>query len=337
MAFTLNYVLGVKSPAGKAALLGTATHKALELLARRKLAHQAGKGDFHDEETGQTFTQDLTVEQAVDTAYTHYSTAEPHVAWAWADRNTILKLANDALDYREGMFSPLKRDILTVEDFFEIEIDQPWAAYDYTLPNGQCVKGQLGLKGTIDLVYQVDENTIECVDWKTGRYRTDWATGEEKDWKKLREDPQLRIYHYALAKKYPGKCILMTIVFIRAGGAFSLPFGVDDLDATETMLKKRFEEIRHCQRPRLNISWQCTKFCHYGKTGYENTGKTICAHYNDELQQLGLKGVMKRYGQNSFDYGDGGGQSNRAGAGVPGEIAQGTGNVPGLSAAGPGQ
>ena len=39
------------------------------------------------------------------------------------------------------------------------------------------LKGQLAIKGTIDLVTKLNDDTIEVVDWKTGR-RMDWTTGE---------------------------------------------------------------------------------------------------------------------------------------------------------------
>ena len=64
------------------------------------------------------------------------------------------------------------------------------------------VQGQLAIKGTIDLVTKINDDTIEVVDWKTGR-RMDWATGEVKDYKKLESDPQLLLYYYAISKLYP--------------------------------------------------------------------------------------------------------------------------------------
>ena len=75
-----------------------------------------------------------------------------------------------------------------------------------------------------------------------------------KTCRKLRDDPQLRIYHYALSRLYPGeKYIIMSIVFLRDGGAFSLDFGPADLPRTEAMLRERFEAVRDCQRPRRII------------------------------------------------------------------------------------
>src|SRR5690606_34355557 len=58
----------------------------------------------------------------------------------------------------------------------------------------------------------------------TGR-RLNWATGEEKTHEKLKDDPQLRIYHYAVSHLYPDiENIYITINFINDGGAFTICF-----------------------------------------------------------------------------------------------------------------
>ena len=50
--------------------------------------------------------------------------------------------------------------------------------------DGKKVSGQLAIKGTIDLTTLIADDTIEVIDWKTGR-RMDWTTGQVKDYKKL--------------------------------------------------------------------------------------------------------------------------------------------------------
>ena len=37
------------------------------------------------------------------------------------------------------------------------------------------------------------------------------------------------------------------------------------------MLREKFEEIRDTEIPKLTKSWKCTKFCHFGRTTFENT------------------------------------------------------------------
>ena len=80
------------------------------------------------------------------------------------------------------------------------------------------------MKGTIDLITKPSEDTLEIIDWKTGR-RLDWATGQEKTQEKLETDPQLMIYFYAAKKLYPEiKNCIVTIFFINDGGPFSVSF-----------------------------------------------------------------------------------------------------------------
>ena len=66
-----------------------------------------------------------------------------------------------------------------LEPHFDIPIDEPWAKFTYE-KDGKMVEGCRS--STIDLVTKLDDETIEVVDWKTGR-RLDWATGEVKDYK----------------------------------------------------------------------------------------------------------------------------------------------------------
>ena len=79
----------------------------------------------------------------------------------------------------------------------------------------------------------------------TGR-RLDWATGQEKTQEKLENDPQLRIYHYAVSHLYPEiDHIIFTIYFINDGGPFSICFDKSDIPRTEDMLRQKFEIVKN--------------------------------------------------------------------------------------------
>jgi hypothetical protein len=178
------------------------------------------------------------------------------------------------------MFDPRNRNILCPEQHFDIVIDKDWSKYKYKLSEG-TLEGNLAIKGTIDLITQVGDNTIEIIDWKTGR-RLNWATGQEKTQEKLEEDPQLRIYHYAIQKLYPHiDHIMVTIFFINDGGAFSVIFDKSDLPKTESMLRDKFEIIKKTQKPRLHKSWMCSKLCHFGKSTFENSNVLPILEYRD--------------------------------------------------------
>ncbi len=330
MQFYLTYVLGLKAgqdngwqlPASQfKADKGSLVHKALELLACKKLALQQGRPSFEDEELGRVFdSQALDVEEAFEAAWQHYSSSLPHWQWSSRDYRDCRGWVFDALSYNGGLFNPLRRQVLWPERHFAFTIDEPWAHYSYTLADGTHLEGQLGLKGTIDLVCQVDEgpDCIELIDWKTGQ-RKDWASGQVKDFAKLRDDPQLRLYHYALARLCPqAREIIITIVFIRDGGPFSLPYDRDDLKKTEKMLRDRFELVRQCSRPpRIRHhpvhGWKCGKLCTFGINTWPGTSTTVCDHLHGELLQLGIDRVTARHGNGEAltSYGGGGGRSER--------------------------
>ncbi|NDF28542.1 hypothetical protein EB159_03575, partial [archaeon] len=117
------------------------------------------------------------------------------------DREEIFTTTWCFLTHSDGQFDPRKRHIHFPEPHFDIPIEEDWAKFEYEI-NGKKLKGQLAIKGTIDLVTKINDDTIEVIDWKTGR-RMDWATGEVKDYKKLENDAQLLLYYYAISKLYP--------------------------------------------------------------------------------------------------------------------------------------
>lgn len=322
--YFMQYPLGIRQPSSKKMTLGSIVHKALEILARQKLAMQETQPKFHEDEMDVDFDVDtLTVQEAVDVSYTFYANKEAHIDWRPADLRQCHNWTNDTLTMSNGIWNPLKRDIVKPELFFDFEIEEPWARYAYTLPDGGTLEGQLSLKGTTDLVTRINDDTLEVVDWKTGM-RKDWATGEIKTWKKLRNDPQLRMYFYAMCRLFPQiKYIIMSIVFIQDSkldketknrGSYSMPYErAIDLQRTEDMIKRRFEEIKNSNRPKLNRTWKCKSFCFFGKNNWKDTNTTICEHMHNETRLYGLTGVVKKYGDIKAisNYGDGGGSSKR--------------------------
>ena len=104
------------------------------------------------------------------------------------------------MNYNDGQFDPRKRDIVDTEPQFDIAMDEPWAKFKYKMPNGEEAEGQLAIKGTIDLVTKVADDTIEVVD---GRPDDDQlGNRRRKTYEKL-QDPQLLLYNYAISKLYP--------------------------------------------------------------------------------------------------------------------------------------
>lgn len=278
--YFFEYILGLRSPSNKKADKGTVVHKVLEILAYVKLNQQNKTDIFEDDVVGAVDINSYSLNTIIEKVYKYYTSRFTHHAWDLKDYKDCHGWVYKALEYNGGMFDPRNRHIVQPEQHFDIEIKKPWSSYKYNTKDG-VLEGNLAIKGTIDLITRVNDNTLEVIDWKTGR-RLDWATGEEKTQEKLQNDPQLRIYHYAIQHLYPEiEHVMISIDFINDGGAFTICFDKSDLFKTEIMLKNKFETIKNTQKPQLNKSWKCTKLCHFGKTTFENTAITPLTEYRD--------------------------------------------------------
>jgi len=278
--YFFEYVLGYRGPSNQKADKGTIVHKVLEILAIIKQSQQNNIVTFEDDIVGQVNVEAYNIDTLTEQVYQYYTSRFSHHKWTAKDFTDCRLWVEKAITYNNGMFDPRNRNILCPEQHFDIVIDKDWSKYKYKLSEG-TLEGNLAIKGTIDLITQVGDNTIEIIDWKTGR-RLNWATGQEKTQEKLEEDPQLRIYHYAIQKLYPHiDHIMVTIFFINDGGAFSVIFDKSDLPKTESMLRDKFEIIKKTQKPRLHKSWMCSKLCHFGKSTFENSNVLPILEYRD--------------------------------------------------------
>jgi hypothetical protein len=278
--YFFEYVLGYRGPSNQKADKGTIVHKVLEILAIIKQSQQNNVTTFEDDIVGMVNVEAYNIDTLTEQVYQYYSSRFSHHKWSIKDFTDCRLWVEKAITYNDGMFDPRNRNILCPEQHFDIVIDKDWSKYKYKLAEG-TLEGNLAIKGTIDLITQVGDNTIEIIDWKTGR-RLNWATGQEKTQEKLEEDPQLRIYHYAIQKLYPHiDHIMVTIFFINDGGAFSVIFDKSDMPKTESMLRDKFEIIKKTQKPRLHKSWMCSKLCHFGKSTFENSSVLPILEYRD--------------------------------------------------------
>jgi PD-(D/E)XK nuclease superfamily len=318
--FFMEYVLGWRGPSGQKADKGTIVHKVLEILAVIKKAQQDNIPIIDDDVVGKIIISNYSLNVIIEQVYKHYSEANSHHKWTLKDYKDCHAWVYKAIEFNNGMFDPRNRNILCPEQHFDLEIKKPWSKYSYDTADGK-LEGNLAIKGTIDLITLVDDNTIEVIDWKTGR-RLDWATGEEKTQEKLENDPQLRIYHYAISHLYPKiDHIIFSIYFINDGGPFSICFDKSDLSKTEDMLRRKFDIVKETRVPRLNKSWMCTKLCHFGKTTFANTdivpieeyrngqiclkGSTMtkCEQVKHEIETKGIDLVTKDYKHRSHTIG----------------------------------
>ena len=310
--YFLEYVLGIRSPSNQKADKGTICHKVLEILAEIKLAIQNKQKIYVDDILGELRVKKYDLDKIIDDVYNYYTSQFKHHDWKPKDLKDCHKWVHKALDDHNGAFDPRNRDIVQPEQHFDIVIDKPWANYKYNTKDG-ILEGKLAIKGTIDLITRVNDNTLEIIDWKTGK-RLDWATGQEKTLAKLQNDPQLRLYHYAVSKIYPEiEHIMFTINFINDGGAFTVSYDKSDLPKTENMIREKFNAIKNSKVPKLSKSWKCTKLCHFGKKSFENTHvlpileyrngqlcevdkpMTQCEQIKHDIQLKGINNVIDEY------------------------------------------
>ena len=319
--YYINYVLGHNGPSGRAAIKGTITHKILEIIALCKKDYQGNKETIIDDIVGEINTHNYKseyLEEIIDKIYDYYTLHATHIEWKNVDRKHCHDWTWKILSYNDRMFDPRNRNVIAVEPHFDFPIEESWAKYSYQV-NNKLLQGQLYLKGTIDLICDLNDDCYEVIDWKTGR-RLDWSTGEEKTYKKLENDPQLRIYYLAVKHLYPHiKAFIITIGFINHGGFFSLCFTDDDIEDTKLIIKNRFEKIKATTKPELHKSWRCTRFCHHGMNTFKGTNvepmketrdyqittksdvMTKCEQTKYMIEKNGINWVDKNYTKEGFD------------------------------------
>lgn len=309
-----SYVLGIPEISNKAADKGTIVHKVMELFGQAKKAKQNDQTMIQDELFGEFNIKRCNNIPLITTEIFNLLTEKiPHHSWVKGDLKDCINHVKNITSFNNGMFDPRKRDIIDAEKYFDISINEKWAKYNFDLPHGK-LNGTLAIKGTIDLVTKIDNDTLEILDWKTGRYRTDWNTGKTKEYDDFSNDIQLRLYHYAASILYPQyKDIIITIFYVQAGGPYTIHFHKDDIFKTEQIIREYFEKIKRIAKPRLNVTWKCSRFCHYGKNKFDGSKNTICQDISNHVNKYGMHRTIENYGQKLEeikDYKSGGGREN---------------------------
>lgn len=248
--FYLQYILGFPSKAGKKALLGTIAHHILEIFAKAKAS---GHTEYNT-------SKRTDIRYICRICWERYTKENPEFEYTDEDKIFVY---NQVMSVVNSVYDPLKLEILRTEHQFEI--DMVW-------PGFQIEKDSyMKLRGTIDLITKIDDETIEIVDYKTGQ-RTDWITGEEKDFYKFIADVQLRFYNLACSKLYEQyKHRLFTIIFTRDGGPFTVTFTEKELYDTIDQIRRIYWEICNNSNPKRLIDekwdqiWKCNYVCDFGK------------------------------------------------------------------------
>jgi len=283
--YFLEYVLNMPSRSGKKALLGTIVHHVLELIARAK-------------KNNRPFDSYMDADNLLRICWDRYMKEE---GVNYDIKNADFKFCQKTLvKVMEGRYNPLGLKVIDVEKRFQIPITLDGFSFNYyDMMTKSSKSGFYELRGTSDLVTEIDKNTLEIIDWKTGS-RKDWNTGKLKDYDYLsNNDLQLRIYDLAMSLVYPKyKNRMLTIHFVNDGGPFTVTF--DDSQRKETLdiLKDKINNIESNWLPlRLketnpkDARWKCKNVCHFGKTKTDN-GSSYCDSIHSYMVHNGIEKTM---------------------------------------------
>lgn len=322
MQYFLTYNLGWRGSSGKRADMGTMAHKVMEILAGLKKFQQDNPRrkwlEIEDDKCGKVRVSkddlytDAFVDELIARSIKDYGETSAHKFYR-KERKEVSDTVYTFLTHNGGQFDPRQRNVYYPEPHFDLPIEEDWAKFDFVDANGNTQKGQLAIKGTIDLVTLVNEDTIEVVDWKSGR-RLNWASGEEKTYEKMMNDPQLLLYFYAMSKMFPDfPNRIMSIFFYKDTEGepdptpYSFCFTKEDEDRFLGMLKKRVEEIRQNTKPSVldptRTDFRCKYLCHFCKNSFEGETDNMCITIEKELVQLGMDEVVKKRTAPDFNIG----------------------------------
>jgi hypothetical protein len=276
--------IGFESRQSAKTLRGSIVHSCLEILAKaRKTGHDKLKDKYIDPS------------YLLKICWRRHVRENPDVKLTLEDYNFCVSQINYMMGSR---FNPLNLKILNIEDQFEITIKKPEAK----LPGGKYMK----LRGTIDLITELDEETLEIIDYKTGK-RSDWVTGEVKGIEKMVQDVQLKMYDLAcsvLYKKYKKR--IFTLIFTADGGPFTVSFDLDQPAKTLHEFISLLHRIRNDTKfERLKdqpnaAKWKCMYVCQFGRikhTFADDNGNLLEREYTvKELNKGEIPRVLEEGG-----------------------------------------
>lgn len=147
-----------------------------------------------------------------------------------------LRLTKEVINNKDSV---LNRKIIGAEVPFEMEFEG------------------FKVRGFMDLVTEVNEDTLEVIDYKTGNYA---KTGDDAF-----KDLQMRIYSMVAKILFPQyKYVLMTLYYVRKKPV-TVIFGADDDEKTEAFLRDSYQKIVSSVNPPRQKSFKCSWCIGYDK------------------------------------------------------------------------
>jgi hypothetical protein len=262
----LSYVLKIEDPAGPSAFVGTVVHNIMEEISKMR---QAG-ADQDSIDIEALTEQEIKLEAEKNPSV--FGLLKP------ADITKIYKIRDKILDNEK---SPnLTHSTVEVEKYFKY----------YITRNGPCEEERgIEIRGLMDRVELIDHETLEIIDYKTGK-RRDMGATKNKELEDMYYDPQYLMYFIAASIRYKDiNNFILTFMYPMDGGNFSLVFSRDHLKEACRIVYDYYVDINNDKAVVRNRGWWCKNICFYGqKTG-------ICDDVYSEFSTLGQQFVELKY------------------------------------------
>jgi len=187
----------------------------------------------------------------------------------WATKDSRCSIADTLISEVDGCPRPnFEDDLELVKRTLSRKDYGPLAIKDKKLKNKvlgtevyfSTELGGVPVRGYMDLVVEVDQDTIEVIDYKSGNRAMNYDAAFK--------DAQVRIYGAVARQKWPEyKYVMVTLHYIRKNPV-TVDLGPKDDELTIKSLQARYKEIVENVRPKRRKSWLCN-YC----IGWESCGE----------------------------------------------------------------
>jgi len=234
---------------------GSAVHEALELYVKEDKDYVKHLKDYYEKHKVWEFDN-----RKPNRGFPH-PVEKDCANCKWLAGNNICSIANRAIDDFDGCPKPNFEDDLGI---LEHTIIRPDSVLNRKIIGAEVAfeKEYEGFKvrGFMDLVTEIDRETLEVRDYKTGNYT--------KNTDEAFKDLQMRVYSMVAKELFPQyDYVVMTLDYLRKGPV-SVIFSREDDEKTRDFLRDAYGKISGAVSPVRKKSFKCS-WC----VGYNECGK----------------------------------------------------------------
>jgi putative RecB family exonuclease len=150
-----------------------------------------------------------------------------------------------------------------LNEFYDKHSDEDLRIYEKEF-GFSFVIGNYAINGFIDRIDYYDENTINIIDYKTGK----WEVAQ----KRIAENLQLGIYALAVSLAFPDKEIRGELYYLRSGKRKAHTFSQEDIEQVKIRLIDSIQEVIQDTSFSPTLNERVCSFCEHAKSGACPTG-----------------------------------------------------------------